>query len=209
MIESINSIYRPLFTVKFLHAGYETPKENFFSEGISIIPDMETTSLFTDYKMDYRFFNNTLICFIQCALFNPPSTEPKVLSFKIDGNIKIRFLLKNSSDFLAKTYVTATGSKKVYQFSNRINNTGGGNIFLTAPVENHVTAKDYDTGTIVQDGGDLYTSLKSVKAADNIVITNNNFWRQVEPVEQVANNADLQDAATVNADKNCFAVIDM
>src|SRR5438874_579950 len=109
MIESIDSIYRPLFTVKFLHGGYETPRENFFFEGISITPDVETATLFTDYKMNYRFFNNTLICFIQCAFFNPPLPEPKVPSIKIDGDIKIRFLLQNRSDFFSKTYVVTAG----------------------------------------------------------------------------------------------------
>ena len=123
MIESVNSIYRPLSTVKFLHSSYETPREKFFSEGIAITLAQETKTLFTNYKMNYRFYNDTLICFIQCALFNPPAPEPKIPSVTIKGDIRIRFLLHNSSDFFSKTYVVAAGSKKVYQFSNKINNT--------------------------------------------------------------------------------------
>jgi hypothetical protein len=209
MIESVDSVYRPLFTVKFLHNAYQTPKENFFSEGISIVTDNNTSAIFKNYKMDYRFFNDTLICFIQCTPFNPPAPDPKVPSTKINSDIRVRFLLKNSSDFFSKTYVAGAGNKKLYQFSNKINNAGGGNLFLTAPVENHVTAKDYDTGTVVQDGGNLYASIAPVKAADNIAINNTNFWKQLEPLQQVVNNADLQDATTVNADANCFAVLDM
>jgi hypothetical protein len=105
--------------------------------------------------------------------------------------------------------VAAAGNKKVYQFSNKINNAAGGNLFLNAPVENHVVAKDYDTGTIVQDGGSLYAALQFVKATDNIAITNGSFWKQLEPLQQVVNNADLQDATTVNASDKCFAVIDL
>src|SRR5437868_9439476 len=205
-LETINSIYRQLFTVKFLHNAYETTIENFLSSGISIGPDEDTKELFKNYKMNYGFYNNTLVCFTQCTFFNPPAPEPKIPSVKIDVDIKIRFLIKNSSDFFSKTYVVAAGNKKLYQFSNKINNTSGANIFLTAPVENHVTAKDYDTGTIVQDGGNLFLSLKAVATADNIAISNTAFWKQLQAVEQVVNNADLQDAANVDAHESCFAI---
>ena len=78
MIESVDSTYRPLFSVKFIHSAYQTPKENFFSEGIFITPDEDTMSLFTDYKMGYRYFNDTLICFIQSKPFNRRHQIPKV-----------------------------------------------------------------------------------------------------------------------------------
>ncbi|HWH61772.1 MAG TPA: hypothetical protein VNS50_00780 [Ginsengibacter sp.] len=209
MIESENSIYRPFFTVQFIHNGYQTPMENFFSQGIAITPDKDTQTILSDYKMGFRFFNDTLICFIRSKPFNPPATDPEIPAFTITGDIKIRFLMKTRNDFFGKTYVAAAGNKKVYQFSNKINNAGGGNLFLSAPVENHVVAKDYDGGTIVQDGGKLYTSLQFVKAVDSIVITNNDFWKPLEPLQQVVNNADLQDATIVNADDKCFGVIDM
>jgi hypothetical protein len=159
--------------------------------------------------MNYRFYTNTLTCFMQCAMFNPPTPEPKIPSIKIDGDIMLRFLLKSKDDFLGKTYVAAAGSKTVYQFTNKVNNASGGNVFLSAPVESHVNAKDYQAGTVVKDGVNLYASLTSVKAADNIAISNGSYWKQLQAVEQVVNNADLQDAATVNADDKCFGVIDM
>lgn len=159
--------------------------------------------------MNYGFYDNTLVCFIQCKPFNPPTPEPKIPSVEIDGDIKIRFLIKNSSDFFSKTYIVPAGNKKVYQFSNKIDNTGGGTVFLTGPVENHVIAKDYDGGTVVQEGGSLYSSLKAVVAADNIAISDVAFWKKLQSTEQVVNNADLQDAAAVGADDSCFAVLDM
>lgn len=209
MIESVNSIYTTLFTVRFIHSGYETPTENFFSQAIFITPDQYTEAIFSDYRMNYRFFNNTLICFMRSKFFNPPATDPKVPAYTITGDIKIRFLLKTRNDFFGKTYVAAAGNKKVYQFSNKINNTSGSNLFLSAPVENYMAANDFENGTIVQDGGNLFAALQFVKAADNIAITNTGFWKQLEPLQQVVNNADLQDATIVNAEEKCFAVIDL
>lgn len=159
MIERITTIYRPLFTVTFLHTGYQTAQENFFNKGMTVTPDGATKELFTNYNMDYRFYNNTLTCFIRCVLFSPPAPEPKAPFVPITGNIRIRFLLHNSGDFFDKTLVTASGSKKRYSFSNRVNNTAGAVLYLSNAV----------------------------------------------PV----GDADLQDAAIVDADEDCFGVIDV
>jgi len=192
-----------------VHSGYEGPKESFINKGIRIVPDKDTALFFNNHKIDYRFYTNTLVCFIECVLFNPPAPEPKVPLLTIPADMHIRFLVTSSSDFAADTFVVATGSSKTYQFSNRINHTTGGLVLLTAPVENFSIANDYDMGTLVQDGGHLYTALKTVLAADNIPITNTAFWKKLQAVEQVVNNADLQSNATVNADTVCFAVIDI
>jgi len=159
MIERVTTIYRPLFTITFLHTGYQTAQENFFTKGMTVTADDATKKLFTNYNMDYRLYNNTLTCFIQCVLFNPPAPEPKSPFVSVTGNIRLRFLLHNSGDFFDKTLVTAAGSKKRYRFSNRVNNTAG-------PV--------------------LYLS--------NAAVTG---------------DADLQDAAVVDADEDCFGVIDV
>jgi len=204
-IETTDTIYSELFTITFLHSGYETPLDKFLSGSISVAPDENTKKIFTEYKMNYRFFANTLVCFIQCAL---PASDPKTPFMKIDNDIKIRFLIKNSSDFFNKTFVTATANKKIYQFSNKANNVNGG-IFLTAPVENYNSAKDYNKGTIVQNGGNLFGTLQTVLAVKNIPLINTDFWEQLTPFEQVVNNADLQDAVVVNPEEDCLGVIDM
>ena len=209
MIDTVNAIYTTLFTVHFIHSGYQTPTESFFSQGMSISPDQYTATIFSEYRMNYRFFNDTLICFIQTEFFNPPAASPKIPAFPLTGDVKFRFLLNTRNNFFAKTYVAAAGNKKVYQFSNKINNAGSGNLYLSANVENFVNAKDYESGTIVQDGGNLYTTLQAVKGADNIDITNVGFWKQLEPLQQVVNNADLEDATTVKVHEACFGVIDM
>jgi hypothetical protein len=208
-IETNFGTYRQLFNVVFDHSGYQTPMDNFLMKGISIVPDEDTQQLFTSYKMDYRFFNNVLICYMQCGLLSPPTPEPKIPFVTIDGNIKIRFLVRNSGDFFNKTFVVAAGSKKIYQFSNKINNVNLPDVFLTAPVESYAAANDYDQGTIVQNGGNMFTALKTVLAANGIAITDTNFWKQITGVDQVVNNADLQDAATVDTNEDCFAVIDL
>ena len=209
MIEVVNSIYRPLFTVKFIHGGYETPMDNFFSQAASITTDEDTVNLFRNYKMSYRFFDNTLICFMQCTLFNPPAPEPKLPSVKMDGDIRIRFLIKNNNDFFSKTYATAAGNKKKYQFSNKTNNVNGPDIFLSAPVENYSAAKDYTQGSVVQNAGSLFGAKQIVLAANSIPLTNIDFWAKKTPVDQVVSNADLQDATLVNVEDPCFGVIDL
>lgn len=192
-----------------MHSAYQTPLENFLSVAMSVTVDTNTKELFKNYKMNFGFYDDTLVCFIQCSPSNPPAVEPKVPSVKIDGDIKMRFLIRSTADFFNKTFTVPAGNRSIYQFSNKINNVSGGVNFLTAPVEPHQVAKDYDGDTIVEDGGFLYTSKKAVKAADNIPITDTNFWKILQATEQVVNNADLLDAASAGTDENCFAVLDM
>jgi hypothetical protein len=207
--EQVRTTWRELFSIKFLHAGYENPNENFLSRGIQIIPDEATQQLFAAQKMRYRFYTNTLVCFIECVPFNPPAAEPKIPFIPITGDWKIRFLVLSSSAFAANTFVVAAGSKQTYQFTNKTNNQSGGLVFLTAPVENHATSNDYEMGTVVQSSGNLFASLKTVAGADNIAISDTNFWKQLQPLEQVVNNADLQNNSVVKPATTCFAVIDM
>lgn len=207
--DTINQIFAHLFVVKIMHKGYETPDENFLQKGIFIQPDKATEQLFREYKMSYRFYNNTLVCFIQSSLVNPPAADPKIPLISISENIHIRFLVKTSSDFTNKTWAVSAGSKQVYQFSNQINNTDGTNLFLNAPVESFSAAKDYGAGTVVQDGGHLYSALQPILASDGIAIGNIAYWKPGVATEQAVNNADLKDAALVNPDDSCFAVIDL
>ena len=207
--DTISQIFANLFVVKILHRGYETPDENFLQKGVFIRPDNATQQLFSEYKMSYRFYNNTLVCFIQSSLVNPPAADPKTPLITISGNIHIRFLVRTSSDFTGRTWVVPAGSKQVYQFSNQINNTDGTNFYLSAPVESFSSAKDYGAGTVVQDGGHLYSALQPILASSGIAIGNTAYWKPGVATEQAVNNADLKDAAAVNPDDNCFAVIDM
>jgi hypothetical protein len=207
--DTINQIFAHLFVVKILHKGYETPDENFLQKGLFIRPDTATQQLFHEYKMSYRFYNNTLVCFIQSSLANPPAADPKTPLISIIENIHIRFLVQTSSEFTGKTWVVSAGSKQVYQFSNQINNTDGTNFYLNAPVENFSAAKEYGAGTVVQDGGLLYSALQPIPASSGIAIGNGNFWKAGVATEQAVNNADLKDLAAVKPDGDCFAVIDL
>jgi hypothetical protein len=204
--EMVRTTWQELFTIKFLHPGYETPIENFLNKGIQIVPDRATQKLFSDQKIRYRFFTNSLVCYIECIRVNPPAAEPKIPFIPIAGDLPIRFLILSSPSFAARTNVVAAGSGKIYQFTNKINNTGGGLVFLTAPLENHSTTTDYEMGTVVQNGGNLFTAVKTVAGADGIAIGDTNFWEPGPPAEQVVNNADLKN---IVADATCFGVIDM
>ena len=207
--ESVKTTYRELFMIKLLHARYENSFENFLQQAIAIMPDQRTRQLFIDRRISYRFYANTLTCFMECSLYNPPAPEPKVPFIPLDGDLHIRFLLTGSDDFVRATYIVAAGSRHVYDFTNKISNTGGGVVFLTSPVENHSLAGDYEIGTLVQSGGNLFTCIKTALAADSISISDTTFWHQLDPVAQVVNNADLKDTATVKPDASCLAVIDM
>ncbi|MFT3933650.1 MAG: hypothetical protein QM726_08560 [Chitinophagaceae bacterium] len=209
MPESTDIIYSKLFSIQFIHAGYETPVENFFSQGISITADSSTQKIFSGYDLGYRFDDNVLTCFMRTSLVSPPAAQPRQPFVTIDKPFQLRFLVHNSGDFLSKTYVTAAGTKKVYRFSNQVNNTSGASLFLTTGVAAFAGGNDYDAGTIVQDGGNLYACLLPAPASAGIAISNTTYWKQLQAVEQVVNNADLQDATTVNAEQTCMAVIDI
>lgn len=207
--ESVRTTYRELFTIRFVHAGYETTTEKYLSKGIRIEPDKLTRQLFVDQRIDYRFYLDTLVCFIECAPVSPPAEEPKIPFVSVSPDLKMRFLVLSGDEFISKSYVVAAGSVNTYQFSNKTNNTGGGVVFLTNPVESHSNSGDYEAGTIVQDGTNLFSALKTVRASDGISLSNTSFWQQLQAVEQVVNNADLFDKAAVTPSSTCLAVIDL
>ena len=207
--ETVQTTYRELFTIKFVHKGFETSTEKYLSRGLRIEPDEITKQLFIDRHIDFRFYTDTLVCFIECAQFSPPAKEPKIPFVSIPADFKMRFLVLSSDELVSKSYVVAAGSRRTYQFSNKTNNTNGGVVFLTNPVESHSPAGDYEAGTIVQDGTNVFSALKTVLASDGILLSNTGFWKQLPGVEQVVNNADLSDSAAVLPSSTCLAVIDL
>ncbi|WP_153801269.1 hypothetical protein [Foetidibacter luteolus] len=207
-IDIIRTIYKELFTVKFLHSGYGQASHNAFGNAIAIEPDAATKQLLAGYQADYRLLGNTLVCFIRSQLISPPAKEPKKPYTLFTGDTRLRFMLYGITDFFGKTYAVATGSKTVYQFTNKISNVQTGEKMLNKALASHTVVNNYDAGTIVKKGTQLYVSLQPVSAAANIQVTNTAFWKSI-PFEQVVNNADLADTATVKPDKECFAVIDI
>ena len=128
----IRTTYKELFTVKFLHSGYGFSHNNPIADNIQIEPDEATSSLFVNHSMGYRFFTDTLICFIRTIKtqlsppLSPPANETNVPYIKFSGNVLIRFLINASTVFLNRTEVAATGAKQAYQFTNQTNvGTGG------------------------------------------------------------------------------------
>lgn len=214
-IETIRTIYKELFTIKFVHTGYDFPNPSVISENIIIEPDKDTKQFFDNFNISYRFSSDTFLCFLRTRLVTPPAREPQKVYLKFIGDVRLRFLIKSGTGFLKKTYVVTAGSKLVYQFSNKIKNTlpatpGTPAIaFLSKKIELHSIAKDYQGGTIVSKGGQLYASLKSVLAADSIPETNTDFWKPIGPMEQLVNNADLEPVEIAEADEKCFGVIDI
>jgi hypothetical protein len=134
----ISPIYKELFTVKFLHAGYGAARKSLLAEDMHVEPDAATKEIFANHNLGYRFFNDTLICFIRTELLSPPSPSPKVPFIKFTSPIVIRFLINVSSGFLSKTNVVVTGSQQVYQFNNQVNAGTGGFICM------HIAGVDND-----------------------------------------------------------------
>ena len=128
----ISLIYKELFTVKFLHTAYGAARKSFIADDIHIEPDLATKKLFINHYLDYRFFNDTLICFIRTELLSPPTPNPKAPFIKFSSPVLIRFLVNASTGFLRKTNVVITGSQQVYQFNNQLNAGTGGFICMHA-----------------------------------------------------------------------------
>ena len=208
-MDLIRTIYKELFNVKLLHKAYSSAKGNSIFNEIQVVPDENSRALFKRSEMDYRCMDNMIVCFIRSELLSPPAKEPKKSYVLLVEAFKIRFLLKATKGFLDKTHVASTGSKTVYYFNNKINNVQSSNKYITKIIENFNAASSYDAGTIVNSAGASFAALQPVKSTDAIAITNIAYWKKVLPVEQVVNNADLQDTAAVKPTENCFAVVDI
>ncbi len=137
VVDVIKTIYKELYNVKFLHAGYGAPRPNSISDNINLQPDADTVITFNNYNIGYSLFNDTLVVFMRCA-----DQTPSVPYVKFAEPVRLRFLLNVSNDFLNKTVVDPVGATQVYQFSNQINVGSGG--FISMHVEG-VNADDLKT----------------------------------------------------------------
>lgn len=208
-MDVVNSLYANLFTVRFLHTGYGTPASNTFFKSIKVIPDRDTEELFRNYDISIRVFNDLFVCFIRSRLFAPPDTDLKVPFINFLEDVQIRLLLFINSDFIDKTAVVAAGKNQVYHFSNQINNVIGSDSFLSRSTEVYDANSDYSEGTIVQDGPLLFQTLQPVLGSANIPLNDSAFWEEIEPVEQLVNNADLVAPDSLELEEVCFGVIDI
>jgi hypothetical protein len=208
-MDIIRTMYKELFNVKLVHKAYSPASKSKIFNEVKIVPDKNTQALFNRFGIGYRCLNNTIVCFIRSELVTPPAAEPKKPYVSLDGAFKVRFLLTASSGFLKNTYVVAAGSKEVYHFTNKINNVQSSSKYITKIIENYNASKSYNAGTVVNNAGQSCVTLQAVNAAGGILITNLAYWKKVLPSEQVVNNADLEDKASVKPEENCFAVIDV
>lgn len=208
-VDIINTLYGELFSVRLLHSGYLSPGSNVISNDIRLYPDKQTKKLFTDYQITYRLFGNTLVCFVRSRVLAPPATNLKVPFMRFLDNVRIRFLMHISPSFLNRTEVVATGTNQVYLFSNRVNHVIGAEPFISRPVRTYDPSNGYDTGAIVQQGGQLFVALRPLLGSENIPITDVAYWREIFPVEPLVNQADLEGPASLELEEPCFAVIDI
>lgn len=148
VVDIIKIIYKELFTVKVLHTGYGTPRPDSVSDNINVKPDGNTKIIFSNYSIDYSFFNDTLVVFMRCA-----DQSPAVPYSKFGENFRIRFLLNVSGDFLNKTVADPVGAAQVYQFSNQTNVGLGG--FISMHTEG-VNSDDLKTVASVNPGENCF-----------------------------------------------------
>lgn len=125
VVDTIKTIYKELYKVKFVHTGYGSPRPNSISDDLTVQPDADTRVIFNNHNIGYHFFNDTLVVFIRCADQTPP-----VPYLKLAQPLRLRFLLNVSNNFLNKTVVDPVGSVHVYQFSNQVNAGTGGVISM-------------------------------------------------------------------------------
>ena len=139
----------------------------------------------------------------------PPSTGEKVPFIPFLDEVRIRFLMHVSRNFLNRTVIVAAGKRQVYNFSNRINNVIDDKPFISLPIDQYNASKDYDAGTIVEQGGQLFGVIKPIRGSETIAITDQEYWKEISPLEQLVNNADLDDPTSLVLEETCFAVIDI
>ena len=114
--DTVKTINKTLFTVRFLHAGYGFPRPGNILDNISFQPDDDTQKILTNYNIGFRFLNDTLVVFMRCSNLIP--TTPML---KFSGDIRLRFFMQVSTDFLKRTEVQPVGASQLYQFSNKVN----------------------------------------------------------------------------------------
>lgn len=128
LAEIIKTTFQVLYTVTFLHNGYGLPVPGSISDNIRLNPDKDTQTIFLNHHIGYRFFNDLLVVFMRAS--NP---DPTIPFLKISRQVRFRFFMHVSTDFLHRTQVDAVGSLQVYQFSNKVNAGTGG--FLSMHTE--------------------------------------------------------------------------
>lgn len=141
-MDVIKRLYERLFSVEFLHTGYVFNNQNLIGEGISLRPDKDTKALFKNHSISYTFSGGTLVCIMQSDQLTPPNPQPVIPSIDFTGNVRLRFLIESSADFLKRTQVNAVGSAQVYHFTNQAN--AGTNGFI-AQAETGVNNADLQT----------------------------------------------------------------
>jgi hypothetical protein len=201
--------FKELFTIKLVHTGYLTSTGSTIFSKVNIVPDKETEVLFARYSIDYRCANDSLFCFIRAEYVSPPAKEPKKPFVLFNSDFRIRFLITVQSEFINNTCLTAAGKEAVAHFTNKVDHVQSDKNLLSRPLENFVLSKSYDAGTLIGSGGEMFTSLRPVKASDIIPITNGDYWKKILPPEPVVNNADLDEVSTLKPDQSCLAVIDI
>jgi hypothetical protein len=112
--------------VNLLHAGYVFGQQNLIGDAIKIQTDQSTNTLFQNHHIETIFANGVLVCIMQAEPLNPPTLAPVIPFIDFTGNVRIRFLINNNSDFLSRTQVIAAGSNQVYHFSNQANSGTNG-----------------------------------------------------------------------------------
>jgi hypothetical protein len=208
-MDVVKTLYKELFNIKLVHPAYGAAKDNDIFKQLTVTPDKATQALFARHEIGYRCIYDSIVCFIRSELMNSPAREPKKPFVLFEEDFTIRFLLSASSGFFKNTYVSTTGSKNVYYFTNKISNVVSSNKYISKSLQSYDSSKDYDEGTIVNNGGEPYASLRPVDSADAIAITNTTYWKKVLPFEQAVNNADIATVSTVKNEEPCFAVIDI
>jgi hypothetical protein len=212
-METLRILYHELFTIRFLHEGFNAAHNSFISDGIRIEPDKETETILANLGITYRIYSDSFVCFIRSKRVAPPANQPQLPYIENKEETRLRFLMYASNVLISKTFVAHAGGKSMYYFSNRTNNIDPGppaNIYLHRKIQPFNISKDYLEGTIVEDIGDMYAARKSVNHIHNIAITNEEFWEDVgDADDQWVNNADLETTAFVQPSENCFGVIDI
>ena len=208
-METIYLLYKELFSLRFNHTAYLTTTGSRLLDVLKISMDDRTSRQLLNYQIEFRTTVDQLVCLIRSLKVNPPGYVPLKPYISIASLDHLRFYLSAPTEFFTSTYIASVAPGQVYHFTNKVDHVDSGNLLLSKNMAVYDSSQSYPMGSVVSSSGDIYATLKDVKAADSIALNNSAYWKKLTASLPVISNADLEDAAGVSPEQPCFAVIDI
>lgn len=166
--------YKILFSVELKH-DYYNQQETF--NDIEMIPAVNTKKILRGNRILYKVSGDKFI-----ALVEVDETGKPIIP--IDPKTTLRFLLKlknpSFSNITALKMFNATN--EIYYFTNNAGNEdiNNGTLYLSSVIQDYSVNKEYEVGSLVFNGTDMFEAIQFVPLLSNHPVTELNFWRKLD-----------------------------